>query len=103
MALLWFSPVFAEGRNRTVVVAERSRRTCERGKGWGGAPTPQSGPGPGSCRKESVWPRERGLLGPLSHLTGCHEQKRPVKGLQKRRRRARGPGRQRDSGLDTHA
>lgn len=59
MALPWFSPVFAEGRNRTVVVAERSRRTCERGKGLGRGAYPTVWAGTWVLQERaSVAPRE---------------------------------------------
>lgn len=81
MALPWLSPVFAwTVWKRMVVVAERSRRTHEREKGLGRAPTPQSGAGTQVLQERAGMAPKDPSLGVL-HPTDHREQKRPVKGV----------------------
>ena len=91
MALPWFSPVSAwTVWKRMVVVAERSRRTHEREKGLGRAPTPQSGAGTQVLQERAGMAPEDPSLGVL-HPTDHREQKRPVKGVTEGETQGQGP------------
>lgn len=102
MALPWFSSVFAGTVWKRMVVPARGRRTHERAKGMGRAPTPQSGAGTQVLQERAGMAPEDPSLGVL-HPTDHREQKRPVKGVTEGETQGRGPGRQRDGGLDTCA
>lgn len=105
MALPWFSPVFAGTVwKRMVVVAERSRRTHEREKGLGRAPTPQSGAGTRVLQERAGMAPEDPSLGVLYPTDHC-EQKRPVKGVTEGETQGQGPReteRQRSGHVCTH-